>query len=243
MSLTIIKNKAPDLKTCNMICDNLLHEKLENYELTKFLNTHSTNLFIGKPRSGKTSLLYSFFKSKKLLNKVYHNIYIFQPSHSRTSMKDNIFGTLAPEKQFEELSFDDLNKVLEKIKEEDNKKNNCLIFDDQTAFLKNKDTLKLFKELIFNRRHLRTSIYFLVQTWYSVPKDIRRLFSNVVIFRTSKDELENLFSEVIEKNKDLIPQITKLVYDKPFEYLFVNTDSQRLFKKFDEIIVNDNAEN
>lgn len=236
MTLTVLKNKAPNLKKCDMICDAVLHPKLEQYELTKFLNSHSTNLLIGKPKSGKTSLLYSFFKSPKLLKKIFHNIFIFQPSNSRASMKDNIFGTLPEEKQFEELTYTNLNSVLETIKAEDPECNNCIIFDDMTAFLKNKDTLKLFKELIFNRRHLRCSIYFLVQTWYSVPKDIRRLFSNLFIFRTSKDELENLFEEIIEKKKELIPEITHLVYDKPYQYLFVNTDTQRLFKGFDEII-------
>lgn len=239
MVLTIQKNKSPNLKKCDMICDTVLHPKLEQYELTKFLNSHSTNLLIGKPKSGKTSLLYSFFKSPKLLKKIFHNIFIFQPSNSRASMKDNIFGTLPDEKQFEELTHDNLNSVLNSIKEEDADCNNCIIFDDMTAFLKDKATLKLFKELIFNRRHLRTSIYFLVQTWFSVPKDIRRLFSNMFIFRTSKDELENIFTEVIEKKKELIPELTHLVYDKPFQYLFVNTDSMRIFKGFDEIISNE----
>ena len=31
----------------------------------------------------------------------------------------------------------------------------------------------------------------------------------------------------------------KLIYDKPYQYLFINTDTQRLFKGFDEIIVQD----
>jgi hypothetical protein len=236
MTLVLKKNIAPDLKVCNMICDNPISNKLEKYELTKFLNCHSTNLLIGKPRSGKTSLLYSFFKSRKLLKKIYNNIFIFQPSNSRASMKDNIFGKLPEEKQFEELTYDNLKSVLDTIKSEDPECNNCLIFDDMTAFLKNKDTMNLFKELIFNRRHLRTTIYFLVQTWYSVPREIRRLFSNMFIFRTSKEELENIFTEVIEKHKDCIPEITKLVYDKPYQYLFVNTDSMRMFKGFDELI-------
>ena len=106
-----------------------------------------------------------------------------------------------------------------------------------SAFLKNNETMKLFKELIFNRRHYRCSIYFLVQTWYSVPKEIRRLFSNLFIFKTSKEELQNIAGELIELKKELIPEISKLVYDKPYQYLFLNTDSQRLFKNFDEIII------
>jgi hypothetical protein len=73
-----------------------------------------------------------------------------------------------------------------------------------TAYLKDKEVLKLFKELIWNRRHFRTSIYFLCQTWYSVPKDIRRLFNNIFVFRTSKNELTCIFDEVVEQKKDLL---------------------------------------
>ena len=105
------------------------------------------------------------------------------------------------------------------------------------SYLKNKETLKLLKELIFNRRHLHTSIYFLVQSWFSVPKDIRKLFSNIFVFKVSKQELENIFEEIVEKDKGLIPEITKLVFDEPYSYLFINTESQRLFRKFDELII------
>ena len=34
----------------------------------------------------------------------------------------------------------------------------------------------------------------------------------------------------------MIQKITKLVYDKPHNYLFVNVYHQRLFKNFDEIL-------
>ena len=52
-----------------------------------------------------------------------------------------------------------------RIKDEDKEYNNCIIFDDMGAYLKNKETKQLLKELIYNRRHLRTSINFLVQTF------------------------------------------------------------------------------
>ena len=77
--ITIKKHKKPILKPCEMRCDKPLHKKLDKFELTKFLNQHTTNLLIGKPRSGKTSLLFSLFENKEILRKVYHKIYIFQP--------------------------------------------------------------------------------------------------------------------------------------------------------------------
>jgi hypothetical protein len=235
--LSIKENAKPVLKPCKMKCDTILHKKLEKFELTKFLNVHSTNLLIGKPKSGKTSLLYSFFQSKELFRRVYHNVYLFQPNHSRTSMNDDIFGTLPEEQKYDELTYENLKDVMTAIKNEESKYNNCIIFDDMGSYLKNKETMTLFKDLVFNRRHYHTSIFFLVQTFYSVPREIRRLFSNMFIFRTSKEELQNIFEEVIEIKSDIIPEISKLVYDKPYEYLFVNTDTQRMFKGFNEILI------
>ena len=49
MSITIKRNKKPDLPVCQMVCDKKIHPKLDKYEITKFLNCHSTNLLIGKP--------------------------------------------------------------------------------------------------------------------------------------------------------------------------------------------------
>jgi len=191
---------------------------------------------IGRPASGKTSLLYSFFKSPKIFRKVFHNIYLFQPSHSRASMKDNIFSKIPQEQCYEELNYENLSDVMDTIKNEDKKYNNCIIFDDMTAYLKNADVKQLLKELIFNRRHLRTTVIFLVQTWYSIEKDIRKLFSNIFCFRVSKQELSTIMDEVVESKAKYMNDIAKIVFDEPYKYLFINVNSQRLFDGFDELI-------
>ena len=64
--ITIQKYKSLLLPQCGFLCDG----KLDKYELMKFFNCHSTNLLIGKPRSGNTSLLYSLFKSKHMLKSI-----------------------------------------------------------------------------------------------------------------------------------------------------------------------------
>ena len=88
-----------------------------------------------------------------------------------------------------------------------------------------------------NRRPLHLSIFFLVQTYLSIERDVRKLFSNCFIFRCSKKEMETLADELIEQKKEYIDEIVKIVYDQPYQYLFINTDSQRLFKGFDEILL------
>ena len=235
--ITIKENKKPNLPVCVMNCDGGLHEKLDKYDLTSLMNNHSTNLLIGKSGSGKTSLLYSFFKSPKLFKKVYHNIYLFQPRASRESMNDKIFDTLPEEQKYDELTAENLYDVMDKVKAEDKEFNSCILVDDMGAYLKDNENLKALKELIFNRRHYRTSIWFLTQTYISVPREIRKLFSNVFVFRVSKAELTAIFDELVEQKKEYMTEISKMVYDKAHQYLFINTDTQRLFKGFDEILI------
>jgi len=237
MSFQIQKNKAPKLKPVAMRCDGGIHPKLDEYELTKFLNCHQTTMVVGRPGSGKSSLIGSFFGSKELLKHSYHNLYLFAPANSIASMKDNIFESI--KNQYDELTYDNLDEVVNKIKEEDGKYCNAIIMDDQGAYLKNKETRKLLKMIIFNRRHLRTSIYFLCQTYLSVDREIRKLFSNLFIFKVSKKELELVFDEHIEEAKDLILPLSKFVFDEKYNFLFINVDSGRLFRNFDEILIDE----
>jgi hypothetical protein len=178
-----------------------------------------------------------------MLRHCYNSVYLFQPVQSGASIENNIFDKLPEDQIFRELTFDNLYEVKCRI-DEDAKDGHtsCIIFDDVTAQLKNKATMKLFKELAFNRRHERLSMFFLVQTYFSVPKEIRRLFSNLFIFKTSKNEMANIFDEIIELPIEYMRPIMKLTYDKPYQYLFVNTDSNRMFKCFDEIIIEEDED-
>lgn len=237
--ITIKKNKTPDLPLCKMLCDNGLHTKLDEFELTSYMNCHSTNLFIGRPRSGKTSLLYSFFKSKQLFRKVYDKIFLFQPVQSSNSMKDNIFSTLPETQRFPELNLENLESVLEIIESQEDKKSNfCIIFDDMSASLKDLEIKKKMRQIIFNRRHLHISVFFLVQTYKSIDKDIRKLFSNVFIFKVTKNECEDMFEELVNiTHKKNIPLICNEVFDKQYNFLFINIESQKMYKNFDELIL------
>jgi hypothetical protein len=148
-------------------------------------------------------------------------------------MKDKLFDTLPAEQKFDALDLESLMAVEEMLSEH----NNVIIFDDMTAYLKDKNIKKKLKELVFNRRHKHLSIIFLVQTYMSIEKDIRKLFSNLFVFKCSKKELETIFDELVELPSDYVLPIMKIVYDQPYEYLFINTDSQRLFKGFDELVI------
>ena len=114
--MEIVKLKQPKISHTIMTCDKPLHSKLDNYELTSYLNHHSTSLLVGSPGSGKSSLMWAMMRDKKLLNRVFHNVYLFQPSHSRASIKNDVFKKHDKDKMFDELSFENLLEVMERIK-------------------------------------------------------------------------------------------------------------------------------
>lgn len=228
-------NKPSKLKQCKFNCDTKLDKKLDDYELTKHLNKHSTNLFLGRPGSGKTSFLYSLMATPDLLNCVYDNIFVFQPSQSRSSMTDKIFDKLDDDKKFDELTFENLNGVLQRILE-DTENNHCIIFDDVGAYIRDDNKVRnLLKEIMMNKRHYHISIFMLVQSWKSAEPTLRKLFDNVFIWRISKKEMEEVFNEIVETHKDECAEIVKTVYDKPYNFLMINVPTQKLFKNFDSI--------
>jgi hypothetical protein len=236
MSILIKHNKKPEMPVCEMVCDKPLHNKLDKYEMTKYLNCHQSTLIIGKPQSGKTSFLYSLFKSKKLMKSVYNRIFLFQPQKSRNSMKDQLFEKGIPEdRKFDELTFENLVDVSNNLHEGCN----VIIFDDMTAYLKDNEIQKKLKEMVMNRRHNHISLIFLVQTFKSVPLQVRKLFNNLIVFKCSVNEMKDIFEELVEGRKNEMLDVMKLVYDKPHQYLFINLDSQRMFKDFDELIFED----
>ena len=238
--IRIKANEKPRLPKCEMKCDGELHAKLNKYDLTSFLNSHAMSLLIGKPKSGKTSLLHSLFEHSGLLRYIYSKIYLFQPLQSGASISDNIFDMLPVDQIYRELTYENLNEVKHRIEADAAEGlNSCIIFDDMASELKNKATLQLFKQLAFNRRHLRLSMYFLVQTWFSTPKELRRLWSNIFVFKVSKNEMSNIWSEIIEHADEFLSPVMKIVYNEPYKFLFINTDSQRLFNGWDEILLED----
>ena len=53
--------------------------------------------------------------------------------------------------------------------------------------------------------------------------------------------MELIADELIEQKKEHINEIVKIVFNKPYQYLFINTDSQRLFSDFNELIFNEDT--
>jgi len=246
-SIEIKKNKHLKLTVPEFLCDhNPIGEHLNKYDMLSHFNKYCFNAFIGKPGSGKTSLLVSMLAGKgknKVFRKCFNHVLVVMPSTSRESMKHNIFKDHHEDKMYEEFNYSSVQDILNKLTSaSEENENSLLILDDVGASLKNKDIQRLFRQIIYNRRHLKCQIVMLIQSYLSCPREIRKLLNNIVMFKCSKVENENLFAELFEIHKDLALEIMNVAYQDPHDYLMLNVDTQKIYRKFDEIIIKKNLE-
>jgi hypothetical protein len=232
------KNKVPNLKIPKFNVDVPLHEKLNDYELTSLLNKHNFTLFLGKAGSGKTSLEISFLSS--IFKKVFHNIFLFAPSHSRASVSNGFWEKNIPSEQiFDDLTFENLqyvNQFAQTNSEEGFK--TLVIIDDNQKYLKDIQIQGLLLHMVNNRRHSCLSIHLLCQNYFTIPKQVRMALTNLFIFKVSKPELTNIFDEQVETSKDLFEKIVSISFNNKHEFLFIDSNSKRIFLNWDEIIYN-----
>lgn len=241
--IKVKKNNCPCLTKVNFACDKELSPKLNQFEMcADHLNKYNTTLFIGTQGSGKTSLLVNFVK--KLYKKVFDRVYVFMPRSSRQSLQPNIFEALPEEQLFEELNEETISHVYDEVKAlSDDGKKTLIIYDDVQKALKNPTVLNSLKNIIANQRHLHVVNLILVQNFFALHKSLREIVNNVVLFKLGKSQTEKIFNELIELHKDKFDKIRELVFDEKYNWMFMNLTTQRIYKKFDEIIFEEDDKN
>jgi KaiC/GvpD/RAD55 family RecA-like ATPase len=241
MNIEIKKNKKLVLPVTQFNCDGSLNDNLEKYDMLANLNGFKFTILVGKPASGKTSVLTSWMKTKgkkKIFRKVFDHVLVVMPSSSRNSMKDNVFKNHPEDKMFDELDHPTTTTISNMLLDASaEKETTLLILDDVGASLKNNDIQKQLRKILYNRRHLKVHVIMLVQSFLSIPREIRKLVNNVIIFKPSKVEFITLFDELFETPKDDAMALMRYAFQKPHDFLFLNVDNQRIYQDYDELIL------
>ena len=235
--ISIKTNEAPILDLPEFSVDKQLHKKLNEYDITHLMNKSNFTLFLGKAGSGKSSLLISFLKTKKLFKKVFHQIFLFCPTNSRKSIKNDFWSELPDEQIFDEVSLENLQVAYDKARENAKEGYKTLfILDDVQKYLKGENE-KLLLHIINNRRHALTSVWMCCQNYFQIPKQVRQALTDMFVFKINKTEAENLFAEQFEQHKDKFIEILTICFKNNHDFMYLNTNSQRIFSNFNELII------
>lgn len=237
MPIQLVNNPEPNLKKPKFLVDGKLHDKLDDYEITKLMNRHNFTLFLGKAGSGKSTLLISVLQSPKLFKNVYHTIILFCPPNSRASIKNDFWSVLPEEQIYDELNIENLQEAYQ-IAEANASEGfrTLIVLDDVQKNLKG-ESEKLLLHIVNNRRHASLSIWLCCQTFKSIPRQVRQGLTDMFVFKINKNETANIFDEILELPPDVFTDIQKILFKKAHDFFYINTASQRLFYNWDEIIV------
>ena len=236
--LKLKTNKKLYLNIPSFSVDNKLKDKLDNIEIFKLMNKSHFGLFLGKAGSGKSSLVISFLSSKDAFKKCFHNVFLFCPANSRSSIKDDFWeNNLEEEQIYDDLTIDNLIDAYSKI-EQDSLQGfkSLIILDDVQKNLKG-DCEKFLLHIINNRRHNRICIWICCQNYKTIPLQVRLTLTDLFIFKVGKQEIENIYEELTEIDKNKFNIITNNAYKNIGDFLYLNCLSQRLFNNWDEIVL------
>lgn len=202
-------------------------------------------LLIGSGGSGKSSLLYNFFRRGGAYYKKFHNLYLFTPPTSFLSIENHPFKK--HDKVYHELTTDglqDLKDILTSSKleqEEDDPEYNCVVIDDFANDLKSKDIQKELNSMLIKARHLNTSFIFTVQSYLYFPKILRKQITYATIFRPkNQEEWKTIRGEILQMNEDDAKIIFDYAFDKPYQHLDIDTFENKIYKNFNLLDITTN---
>jgi hypothetical protein len=186
-------------------------------------------------------MMTSFLKSRSAFRGVYENIYIIIPPTSRQSIENSFFEKNLPDENiYDELSIENLEEIQDRIEANSEAgERTLLIMDDVQKDLKNNDIRKLVLHLNNNKRHLKLSIWLLAQNFTKMEKQLRMNLTDLIVFKVGKVELQNIFDELVETDQPTFKKIQKYLFKDPYDFMYLNTNSQRLFSNWNEIMIED----
>lgn len=239
MKIKILENEKPNIQKINFACDEKICPSLDKFPLVRDnLNFYNTTVLIGRQGSGKTSLAINIIK--KLYKKKFSKIYVFMPQTSRNSLKPNIFEVLPSEQMFEELNLNNIQWVYQELKKNsEDKMKSLIIMDDVQKALKDNSVINEFKNIVANQRHLKVVNLILLQNYFALDNKVREIINNVIFFKMDKKQTNKIFEEVAEMPKEIFEHVIKIVFDQPHNWCMINQKYKRVYKMFDEIIIDD----
>ena len=139
---------------------------------------------------------------------------------------------------YNDLTEENLHEVYEKMKESSsNGEHSLLLIDDFQVSLKDPSVIAVLQKIVTEMRHLRTTIFLLQQNFQALAKKLRELISNVITFNVGKSQLNKMFDEIIQLDKDKYQQLIDFSFKEKNDWIAININGNRnIYRMFDKII-------
>jgi len=239
MPFHIIEHNKPKLPKVSFECDYTIDSKLEEIPAIKqCFSKSSTTILSGGCGSGKTTFVIQMVKG--VFNRCFEDIFLIIPENSFQSFsaKDkSYFHKYLPEENIiHEFDLDVLGEVYSKLEENTaNKHNTLIIIDDWADRLKDKPIEKMLSKIFLKNRHLRTSVMILTQNYFMIPKKIREITNNLVMFNTNKSQNEKMFEEQFDMKHAQFNELMDLL-PTTHDYLLLNLKYKKIYHNWNEIV-------
>ena len=238
-TLKITHHKIKQPSRPKILCDVVLHDKLNKNALLSNMNKSFFALLLGKPGSGKSTLWVTFLTDRRFYNEVFDRIYVFIPDSSLANIGEESEIHLLPSNRFyNELNIDTLSEVEEKLEENAQKGwQSLVIFDDVQKDLKGACQEKLI-HMVANRRHTyKCSFIIAAQTYRKVPRQVRELCSDLFTFDPSRGAQKAIEDELLTIGRPAMDQVWrtyKTFRQRRKQFIYFNVDSDKVFIDWDK---------
>lgn len=203
-------------------------------------------MLIGKPASGKSTMLLNLIANKKMYKKKFHRIYCVSPSlcGANSTLEDNPLDELDPSQIYDELNLEVLTEIYEKML--GSQERILLVLDDIQNDIKSCE--RLMKKIIMNRRHIPgggggfVSIVMTSQVLNNIPLSIRKQTDIVFMWQTRNEaELRSLQQEFLASfTREQLARIWAYVYRDIHDVLIIRTNDppeDMLYRNFNKLVL------
>ena len=131
---------------------------------------------------------------------------------------------------------DDLDDDLSSEEKDDEVEYSCIIIDDFADVLKDIGIQKQLNKMIIKARHIMCSFIIPIQSYYYMPKILRKQLTYITIFKPKNiEEWNSIARELLNLNKDDSLKLFDYIFDEPYTHLDIDLVSNKCYKNFNEL--------
>jgi hypothetical protein len=103
--------------------------------------------------------------------------------------------------------------------------------------MKDKDIFTILNKLLIKSRQLNTMFIFTLQSFYHFPKLLRKMTSNIILFKPNNyQEWESISKELFNLDSKKSIYLFNYIFDEMYNHLDIDLKLNNYFKNFNKLI-------